>query len=173
MKIAIVYESVTGNTEQLAEALRFHFRSQDTILMQCTDADVSDRDVVFVGGWTDKGDCPTATAQLLEKLEGKKVFLFGTCGYGGGTEYFNTIYRRFSSHVKPGNLVLGGFFCQGRMPVSVVRRYENMLDANPGSARWASCIETYKQALSHPDAGDLNALCAAADMALTGLSAVS
>ena len=166
MKIAIVFESVTGNTAQLAEALRFHFRGQDTVLIQSADADVLDQDVVFAGSWTDKGDCSPAMAALLEKLEKKKLFLFGTCGYGGSQEYFDTIYRRFASHVKPDNKILGSFFCQGRMPVTVLRRYEAMLEANPNNARWESCIENYNEALAHPNACDLASLCAAADQAL-------
>lgn len=169
MKIAIVYESVTGNTAQLAEALRFHFRSQDVVLTTPDKADVSLQDVIFVGSWTDKGDCAAETATFLEKLEGKKLFLFGTCGYGGTSEYFETIYRRVAAHVKAGNQILGHYYCQGRMPVEVVRRYEAMLEANPGSERWVSCIENYNRALAHPNGDDLAALRLAAQQALETL----
>lgn len=168
MKIAIVYESVTGNTAQMAEALRFHFRRRNPVLC-AAEEDLSEQDILFVGSWTDKGDCSRAIAELLSRVEGKKLFLFGTCGYGGSQEYFETISRRFAAHVKPGNQILGSYFCQGRMPVTVARRYETMLEANPNNPRWESCMENYNHALAHPNEEDLAALCAAADKALEGL----
>lgn len=167
MKIAIVFESVTGNTAQLAEALNFHFRGHEVVL--CKTGESPDADVIFVGSWTDKGDCTDGIAAFLKKLENKKLFLFGTCGFGGSAEYFDTVSRRFAAHVSPSNEILGSYICQGRMPVAVVRRYEAMLAANPGNVRWEACIENYNQALAHPNKDDLNALCAAADAALKDL----
>ena len=166
MKIAIYYDSVTGNTEQLAEALRFHLRGENAFLIQENVDALADCDVVFAGSWTDKGDCSEPAARFLEKLEGKNVFLFGTCGYGCSQDYFDTVLRRFSGHLQPGNRLIGSFLCQGRMPVTVVRRYEAMLEANPDSSRWEACIANYNQALSHPNADDLHMLCDAADQAL-------
>lgn len=169
MKITIVCESVTGNTAQLAEALKFHLRRHEVTLLTQAPGAATEQDVLFAGCWTDKGDCTPAMAAFLEKLEHQNVFLFGTCGYGGSEEYFDTVYRRFAAHVKASNTILGHYICQGRMPVTVVQRYEAMLEANPGSERWMACIANYNQALAHPNEADLAALKGAADQALAQL----
>lgn len=42
-----------------------------------------DAECIFVGFWTDKGTCDDNITAFLNKLENKKVFLFGTAGFGG------------------------------------------------------------------------------------------
>lgn len=169
MKIAIVYDSVSGNTFRVAQALSEHFSGHEVSLMNCTKADLDHADVIFAGSWTDKGDCSAAMAKFLESLTGQAVFLFGTCGYGESQEYFDTIARRFAAHVDRSNTVLGQFVCQGKMPPAVLERYESMRQANPDHDRWDKCIANYYAALSHPNQDDFSACCIAADTALEAM----
>lgn len=168
-RITIVCESLTGNTAMLAEALRSHLQLSDGNVSAPDCAEIDSSDIFFVGSWTDKGDCAGNTAAFLEKLENKKVFLFGTCGFGRSEAYYDTVYRRFADHLRSGNQILGHYFCQGKMPESVLRRYEAMKAANPECSRWDECIENFNQALSHPNGNDLQGLCDAADAALEGI----
>ena len=168
-RITIVCESLTGNTAMLAEALRAHLQMSDVCVLAPDCAEMDSSDVFFVGSWTDKGDCAGKTVAFLEKLENKKVFLFGTCGFGGSEAYYDTVYRRFADHLRSDNQIVGHYFCQGKMPEAVLRRYEAMKAANPDCSRWDECIENYNQALSHPDGNDLQALCDAADAALESI----
>ena len=169
-QIVIVSESLTGNTAMLAEALRAHLQAENARVTTPVLADPDSSDVFFVGSWTDKGDCAADTAAFLEKLEQKKVFLFGSCGFDRSDAYYETVYRRFADHLKPDNTIIGHYICQGKMPESVLRRFEAMKAANPESSRWDACIENYNQALSHPNGTDMKQLCDAADLALENMT---
>ena len=162
----IVCESLTGNTAMLAEALRAHLQGSGVRICTPALADPDSSDVFFVGSWADKGDCAADTAAFLSKLENKKIFLFGTCGFGRSEAYYDTVYRRFADHLKSGNQIIGHYICQGKMPESVLRRYKAMKAANPETSRWDECIDNYNQALCHPNADDMQQLCDAVDLAL-------
>lgn len=165
-RIAIVCESLTGNTAMLAEALRSHLQVENLHVQTPAQADPDSSDIFFIGSWTDKGDCAPATAALLETLRQKDVFLFGTCGFGGSEAYFDTVYRRFADHISPDNQIIGHYICQGKMPESVLSRFAAMKAANPESSRWDESIENYNNGLHHPNGKDLGELCDAADQAL-------
>lgn len=59
-------------------------------------AQAGEADVVFVGFWCDKGSCSPAVQHFLQGLAGKRVFLFGTCGFGESDEYFAQILAGFA-----------------------------------------------------------------------------
>ena len=165
-RMVIVCESLTGNTAMLAEALRSHMSAEHIRVLTPAQVDPDQFDVFFVGSWTDKGDCAAATGALLQKLHDKSVFLFGTCGFGGSEAYFESVYHRFADHLSDDNRVIGHFVCQGKMPESVLHRYETMKNSNPNSERWNESIENYYNALHHPNGKDLRMLCEAADAAM-------
>lgn len=48
--------------------------------------------------------------------------------------------------------------CQGKMPAAVKERYEAMLEKAPDNERAAAFLANFSQALSHPDADDLEKL---------------
>ena len=170
-RITIVCESLTGNTAMLAEALRSHLLDQNVRILAPAHADADSSDVFFIGSWTDKGDCADATVEFLKKLHNKNVFLFGTCGFGKSDAYYETVYRRFADHLSPDNRIIGHYICQGKMPESVLHRYEAMKAANPESNRWDESIENYYSALNHPNGDDMQELCEVADAALETIKA--
>ena len=56
------------------------------------------------------------------------------------------------------NTVIGSFMCQGKMPMSVRQRYENMKKQPLHLPNLDAMIENFDKALSHPDADDLERL---------------
>ena len=56
------------------------------------------------------------------------------------------------------NTVIGSFMCQGKMPMSVRQRYENMKKQPLHLPNLDAMIENFDKALSHPDADDLKRL---------------
>ena len=46
-----------------------------------------DAEMIYVGFWTDKGTADQACLELLGRLRNKKIFLFGTAGFGGSEAY--------------------------------------------------------------------------------------
>ena len=50
-----------------------------------------DAEMIYVGFWTDKGTADQACLELLGRLRNKKIFLFGTAGFGGSEAYYQNI----------------------------------------------------------------------------------
>ena len=65
MKICVLYDSVTGNTKQLAEVIE---RKYEALLV----GNPAEADVVFLGSWTDKGSFSEKMKEQAEKIRGKK-----------------------------------------------------------------------------------------------------
>ena len=94
----------------------------------------------------------------MKQLRGKQVFLFGTAGFGGSEEYFNKILKAVQKDLHSSNTVFGCYMCQGKMPMSVRQRYENMKKQPLHLPNLDAMIENFDKALSHPDADDLERL---------------
>ena len=94
MKIAVVYYSGTGNTEQMADALKAALAAKGSVdVFTSADFDAAttaDYDALALG-------CPAMGDEVLEEgefeplfadmegaLSGKKVILFGSYGWGDG-----------------------------------------------------------------------------------------
>ena len=163
MTWSMVVSSRSGNTQQVADAVVEALRAQEgepvfagALPAEGTpdEARALDADLVFVGFWTDKGDCAPEMATFLSKLSGRRVFLFGTAGFGGADAYFQQILGRVRTHLPEDAQYAGGVMCQGRMGEGVRKRYEALLADNPQDARAQAMIENFDRALAHPDAED-------------------
>ncbi len=130
----------------------------------------SEADVVFVGFWCDKGACSPAVQQFLQGLAGKRVFLFGTCGFGESDEYFAQILDRVRTYMPADARYIGGAMCQGKMGMGVKRRYEGMLEKDPENAQARMLIDNWNKAQSHPNEDDVSRIAAAAKGALGGIA---
>ena len=104
------------------------------------------------------GKADADTLDFLQQLHGKRVFLFGTAGFGGSAPYFEKILAATRKALDGSNTVIGSFMCQGKMPVSVRQRYEAMKAKPLHIPNLDALIENFDQALSHPDAADLEQL---------------
>ena len=130
----------------------------------------SEVDVVFVGFWCDKGSCSPAVQHFFQGLVGKRVFLFGTCGFGESDEYFAQILDRVRAYLPADAQCIGGAMCQGKMGMGVKRRYEGMLEKDPENAQARMLIDNWNKAQSHPNEDDFSRIAAAAKEALEGIA---
>ena len=158
MKYAICYSSRTGNTGKLAEAIRQTLPTLDCVYCGAPHVAANSADVIFAGFWTDKGTCDSQMGEFLQTLENKKVFLFGTAGFGGSAAYFTQILERVRANVTASCEIIGTFMCQGKMPESVRKRYELMKEKMPQDDKVEMMIENFDKALPHPDQADLTHL---------------
>lgn len=156
MKIAIIYKSLTGNTKLVADAMGEALKDEHDVYVG-EPAENIEADVYFVGTWIDKGSCTKDIAEFLGKLDGHKIALFATAGFGGSQDYYNALAERIKAQVPASNEILGQFFCQGKMPMSVRDRYVAMLQANPEDKNMEVNVKNFDDALSHPDEDDLKA----------------
>lgn len=162
MKYAVIYESATGNTEMLADEIRRTLGEEKCVCFGTPEGDVQskaeDAEVLFLGFWTDKGECSGKISKYMETLHEKKVFLFGTAGFGGSEQYFSQILSRVAAHLPEGNTLAGTYMCQGKMPQSVRRRYEAMQEKDPQDNKIKMMIDNFDRAAAHPDEEDLTRL---------------
>ena len=149
MKQIILYDSATGNTEYLAKALSHALPN-----VPCGPVgslDCSKAELVYLGFWTDKGMADQACLELLGRLRNKKIFLFGTAGFGGSEAYYQKILANVRTAIDASNTVVGEYMCQGRMPQAVRDRYVKMKEMPDAKPNLDALIENFDQALSHPD----------------------
>ena len=149
---------MTGNTKELADAIR-EILPEETLdyFGLCKDADPQS-EMLYIGFWTDKGTADESTLDFLKQLHGKSIFLFGTAGFGGSKEYFDKILKKVEHSLDRSNTVFGCYMCQGKMPMSVRQRYEEMKKQPIHLPNLDAMIENFDKALSHPDADDLEQL---------------
>ena len=161
MKYAVIYESATGNTKMLADEIRTALGEDKCVCFGTPEelqSKAEDADLLFLGFWTDKGECSEKIGKYMETLHGRKVFLFGTAGFGGSEQYFVQILNRVSAHLPKDNTVAVTYMCQGKMPQSVRKRYEAMQEKDPQDSKIQMMIDNFDRAASHPDKADLNRL---------------
>ena len=125
-------------------------------------------DTVLVGFWCDKGACTPSVAALLSALHGKRVFLFGTCGFGADQSYYQQIIDRVTSNLAGDAELAGWAMCQGKMGPAVKQRYEAMLEQDPDNARYKMLLDNWVAAKDHPTKEDLDNMAAAAKKAVLG-----
>ena len=160
MRYAVLFASRTGNTDQVAAAIRAALGAADCLAFGEPSPAAAGAELLFVGSWTDKGDCDPAIAAFLAGLTGGRVALFGTAGFGGDAAYFDRLAARFAAHLPPACALAGHYFCQGRMPAAVRARYEGQLAQHPDDPRLRQLLENFDAARPHPDQADLDAAAA-------------
>lgn len=94
---SILFCSLTGNTKKLADAIYETLPKDKCDYFGTNDSQVPQSDVCYIGFWTDKGNADQKTLELLSKLKNKKIFLFGTAGFGGSDAYFEKILGKSNS----------------------------------------------------------------------------
>ena len=156
MKIAIIYSSKTGNTKALAKAIKETLKNQNLIYFNMPSKKIPMADIYIIGSWTFKGSPTNDIIQILKKIKNKKIAYFGTAGYGGNPTYYQKLFERVKSYIDSSNEILGYFYCQGKMPNQIKTKYEQMLKENPNETKYKKMIDTFDNALSHPNEEDLN-----------------
>lgn len=150
MKINVCCASQTGNTKMLADLIETTYQAD---LVPTPE----EADLIFLGSWTDKGSMADSIQACAKALRHKKVFIFGTCGFGG-RDYQEQLFQRASSMLDSSCQVIGHFYCQGKMPMAVRDRYVSMLREHPDDKRLQVSVDNFDQALSHPNDQDLHDL---------------
>ena len=100
-RYSIIFSSLTGNTKKLADTIRAVLPAEDCDYFGAPGTAELHSEMLYVGFWTDKGNADNATLELLSKLRGKKIFLFGTAGFGGSAAYFQKILDHVKQSVDP------------------------------------------------------------------------
>lgn len=154
MKTQVLYVSGTGNTERIAETI-YRAIPQGSKDIKKLDScfERYSADTYFIGFWVNRGSASVEVLDFLSDLHSKNIALFATCGMGNNPEYYHKIETGVSAFIPDDNRYLGAFFCQGKMPMNVRRKYEQM--ENSENTRMVSqMLRNFDEALLHPDRKD-------------------
>ena len=157
-RYSIVYSSSTGNTKKLADTIYAVLAKENCDYFGVPKEGGLYSEMLYIGFWTDKGNADKSTLTLLSTLKNKKIFLFGTAGFGGSEAYFQKILEHVKQSVGPSNSVFGEYMCQGKMPMAMRERYVKMKEDPNHKPNLDMLIENFDRALSHPDKSDLEKL---------------
>lgn len=157
MKFAVIYSSVTGNTQKLAmaaaEAIGATLLTVDEVLANV--GLLGEYDCLVVGYWLRRGAPDEKTSKLLPLLNGRRVALFQTHGAYAGSEHAVTAFARAGALMGAGNVILGTFSCQCAVSEQMIElRLEGRVHGHKNEDLEA-CKKRWADAAPHPDAGDL------------------
>ena len=154
MTEAIIYDSLSGNTESLAKEIKSikknaYYEKINNKLIE----ELPEYDIYYIGSPIIKGMCTDKIKRLLQKIENKKIFLFITTGYKG-EDYYESLTRRILEIIPKSNQILGIFLCQGKMQDAVKERYIKLIQEHPEDKNLKVSLENFEQAKPHPDEND-------------------
>ncbi len=150
MRSLVVYSSQTGNTKKLAEAVYAALPAEKEIYSIDAAPDAAKYDFVAVGFWLKAGKPDDKAAAYLEKLSGKKVFLFATHGAAPDSEHVKNALK-YAEDLAKNATVVGRFSCQGEIAPQIMEK----IRAKPQPPPW---IMEAPPAEGHPDENDITNL---------------
>ena len=157
-RYSIISSSKTGNTAELANAIRDALPQENCDYFGTSEIEEPVSEMLYIGFWTDQGNADKSALELLQRIKNKKVFLFGTAGFGENEAYFQKVLNNVKSSMDESNQVVGEYMCQGKMPQAVRDRYVKMKEQPDHMPNLDLLIANFDRALSHPDKEDLDKL---------------
>lgn len=132
-KACILYSSRTGNTRSVAEHLsrRFDLPLLPVQRILCQNEpgenienvfppEVEESTLLILGFWTWRGGPDPAMKTFMRRLQGRRVFVFGTMAAWPDAEHAARCRERLQALLdEGGNSLEGSFFCQGRLDPEV------------------------------------------------------
>ena len=107
LEYSIIYSSKTGNTKILAEKIYDILpKEQCTYYGNIADIDKTLSNILYIGFWTEKGTADLQTLTFLKNLKNKKIFLFGTAGFGESEKYFQNIINNIKKNIDKSNTII-------------------------------------------------------------------
>ena len=153
MKNLLIYSSLTGNTKMIAEAVA-------EVVPNCEIFAIEDAPepetygFIAIGYWVDRGLPDAKVLKYFEKIENKKVALFGTLGAYPDSEHGKECIEKSEALLKDtgkNNTVLGSFLCQGKVDPKLLNAMEKMQTNHPMTEERKARIEESKK---HPNTQD-------------------
>lgn len=151
----VLYNSQSGNTKSVAAAIfsALPEGSRDLIDID-SGKPIPEASTYFIGFCVHRGSCCIEVSDLLSSLENKNIALFGTCGMGRSAEYYSLIEKNVSAWINSSCRYLGCYICQGKMPMQVRQKYENMRTSE-NAPQVDGFIRNFDCAMTHSDREDL------------------
>ncbi|VEU81192.1 flavodoxin family protein [Haploplasma axanthum] len=132
MKIALIYSSLTGNTEKVAKAIFDSLPGEKALFRNKKDNyNLDDFDIIIIGYWCRRTFMDPLSIDLVKKIKGKKVAAFGTAGMYPDSKYGELCRERVRNIIEEENEFIGDFLCQGKIPEERTNKRLNLPKDDP------------------------------------------
>ncbi len=153
MKTLVVYSSLTGNTQKVAEAI-FDILPEGKKLAKVEEnPDCSEFDLICLGYWVDKGAPDAKMKRYMEHIKGKMIGLFGTLGAYPDSDHAKDCLQK-AAELMAGNELLGSFICQGKVDPKLLAAMAKMTEASKAHPMTPERAARIEEAKKHPNAED-------------------
>ena len=158
MKYVVMYQSISGNTEKIAEEIYQNLPEWDTDIYDIDKGgEIPLAEVYFIGFGVQRGTCSMEIINLFEKIKGGKIALFATCGSCPTDHYKKQIESAVQVWLPEDSDYLGMFLCQGKIEKEM---RQSMLNQGEISGYADSIRQLLDESESHPDEEDFAAAAA-------------
>lgn len=151
----IAYYSLSGNTEKLAYGIAKRLPENQAFLTNLQEEEVTlAADVYLVGFGINNGTVPLKVMDALDRLAGKKIFLFVTCGIEPSEEYNRLIERKIEPFLPDECDYCGILLCRGQIAEEVLSKIQRQFAQQPDDPAIKKMISEAKLSEGHPDETD-------------------
>lgn len=158
MKYQVVYESRTGNTRAIAEAVMAGLPSESAKLVDIdTEVPSKDADVYCIGYGVHSSICSLKMLDFMELLNGKTILLFATCGLEPSEAYRKLLERNIEPFLPEQCDYRGMFLCQGAISDDGIAALQKLIEKSGNPDQLQRLDELVCRAQTHPDFDDLDA----------------
>lgn len=155
MKYAVVYESNSMNTEQVAYAIYDALDvspAQKIIVNLGEEDELPDAEMYYIGFPVSNFNCGFRIMECFDKIQGKSVAVFATCGLMPTDKYKAKIESAIEVWIDEDTDYKGFYMCQGRTEAA---QQQKMMMENPEAAD--AFERMFAEGEQHPDDDDLKA----------------
>lgn len=140
MKIQVIYTSLTGCTEKLAQSIFAAIPNREKSILNLADGVPElDGDIILFGYWGIRGGPSEDMQNLLKTVKGKAVGVFCTLGYyADSTHAFDTVQKGVSL-LKTENEIIGSYVCNGAVASALKKgqgKTEGVIPTEQKELRW-------------------------------------
>lgn len=154
MKTAIVYSSLTGNTQKVAAAIQEVFGPEGELFPIDQAPDARGYDLVAVGFWVDRGTADAKAQAYLKSLHHSRVALFATLGAYPDSAHAADSMKRAAELLAEDNQLVGTFICQGKIAPRLLEQFKTLPADHPHAIN-PERQARHAVAAKHPDEKDL------------------
>lgn len=157
MNYQVVYESHTGNTKAVAEAIASILPEYSSKLVNIQkEMPSKDADVYCIGYGVRSSTCSLKLLDFLELLNGRTILLFATCGLEPTEGYQKILERNIEPFLPDECDYRGMFLCRGAIPEDGIAALRQRLQKERDEENLRRLDGFVANAWSHPDPHDLD-----------------
>lgn len=155
MKVAVIYSSMTGNTEKLARGIFDKIQGHEKDLFNLKDKpDISGYDIVACGFWIDRSTANKEMGEFISGIRDKKVFLFGTMGHLPDSDHGEKSMANVVGLVDDSCKIIGYFMACGKINMRVLEGIKHMKAETIGEKAFKAHMLDEKNLIVYKILGD-------------------